>query len=141
MNREYVLEKLAGYANTYGRILSFLGNKNAKAVIEPLKNIYQEALKNGKYAGSFRSFLKKTKGDRAAAETMAGMKGATSNADEGFSIFKPWSRKAKIIGGIAAAGAGGALGVSLASKKQQQPSEEEMYQMMAQQQSQQGQPY
>lgn len=142
-NKEYVMEKLAfNYAGRMGRVLASLGNKKAKAVVEPLKALHREALESGNYTESLGKFIKDSGGSREMAEALAGrVKAGTTTGKEaaegaesfGEKMLKPWSRKAKITAGVAAGLGAGGVGVYMAGKsKNQEPTEEEMYQMMQQ---------
>lgn len=148
-NKEYVLEKLAmNYAGYRGRLLARLGNKDAQKVISQFKESYSKALDMG-YTRSLGSFIKDMERNPAIAkgyvqsqEEAAQVAEAAKNvvrkegeapAGKQWSIFKPWSRKAKIIAASGVAvGTGAGAGLYMHNKGQMQPTEEELYQMQGQ---------
>lgn len=153
-NKEYVLEKVAlNYAGGLGRFLAKMGNKNAQKVIEQFEKSHSRALSKGYTTKNLSGFMKEMNRDpitarnfvksqdearRAAKEAKNAGKGADATVPaegEGkqWSIFKPWSKKAKVTAGVIAAGSAGAgAGFYMYNKsKPQQATEDEYAQMMS----------
>lgn len=150
-NKEYVLEKLAmsiNYAGNMGRFLAKMGNKDAQKVIAQFKESYGKALDMGytRSLGGFikdmdrnpvvaRDFIKSQEEAAQVAEAAKNVVRKEGDAPAGkqWSIFKPWSRKAKIIAASGVAvGTGAGAGLYMHNKGQMQPTEEELYQMQGQ---------
>lgn len=137
-NKEYVLEKLAiNYASTPGRILARLGNKRAKYVISNFKDLHDIALAKGLTTKNLGGFMKDMERDpnvakkfiqenTEAIEAAEKVKAGPNNENKEWSILKPWTKKQKVVAGIAAGVGIGGGALYYGSRKQ--PSEEEYYQ-------------